>query len=183
MTSGEATVRYGGIGRDVQPATASDAVAALYVAHRLQLLRLAVFLVDDRTIAEDLVQDAFAGLYQRWARLADTGAALGYLRTSIVNGARSAQRRSGVVSRHLQKFQAEDEPPADFALLIEDQHRTVIHALRRLPQRQREVLVLRYWAELSEAEIAETLGVSRGTVKASASRGLDALEESLKEAR
>jgi RNA polymerase sigma factor (sigma-70 family) len=98
-------------------------------------------------------------------------------------GARSAQRRQGIVRRHLRVAEPDALPPADFALLLAEEHREVVAALRRLPRRQREVLVLRYWANLDEAEIAETLRISRGTVKSTASRALDALENILKDTR
>jgi RNA polymerase sigma-70 factor (sigma-E family) len=158
-------------------------MAGLYRSHRLSLLRLAAFLVDDRAIAEELVQDAFAALYQRWSSLAEKSAAPSYLRATVVNGARSAQRRQGIVRRHLRVPEPDSLPAADFALLLAEEHREVVAALRRLPRRQREVLVLRYWANLDEAEIAETLGISRGTVKSTASRALDALENTLKDTR
>jgi len=161
----------------------NEAVAGLYRAHRLNLLRLASFLVDDRAVAEELVQDAFAALYQRWSSLAAQSAAPAYLRITVVNGARSAQRRQGIVRRHLRVAEPDATPPADFALLLAEEHREVVTALRRLPGRQREVLVLRYWANLDEAEIAETLGISRGTVKSTVSRALGALENTLKDIR
>jgi RNA polymerase sigma-70 factor (sigma-E family) len=167
----------------VEIAALNETMAGLYRSHRLSLLRLAAFLVDDRAIAEELVQDAFAALYQRWGFLADESSAPSYLRSTVVNGARSAWRRQGVVRRHLRVAEPDAVPPADFALLLAEEHREVVAALRRLPRRQREVLVLRYWANLDEAEIAQTLGISRGTVKSTASRALDALENALKDTR
>jgi len=159
-----------------------DALVALYRGHRLPLLRLAVLLTDDRGVAEDVVQDAFVALQRRWSAV-DPAAAAGYLRTSVVNGARSVHRRRLVARRHAWVGDLGEAPPADLAALLADEHREVVEALRRLPRRQREVLVLRYWSELSEAEIAEALGVARGTVKSSASRGLAALNEQLGGAR
>jgi len=155
-----------------------DALVALYRVHRLPLLRLAVLLTDDRSVAEDVVQDAFVALQRRWSAV-DPAAAAGYLRTSVVNGARSVHRRRLVARRYAWVGDLGEGPPADLAALLADEHREVVEALRRLPRRQREVLVLRYWSELSEAEIAEALGVARGTVKSSASRGLAALNEQL----
>jgi RNA polymerase sigma-70 factor (sigma-E family) len=156
----------------------NGAVVDLYRSHRLGLLRLAVLLTDDRATAEDVVQDAFVALQRRWHAV-DPAAAAGYLRTSVVNGARTLHRRRRVARRHLQSVVLEDAPPADLAVLLGDEQREVIEALRTLPRRQREVLVLRYWSELSEAEIAAALGVARGTVKSSASRALTALEKQL----
>ena len=161
----------------------NETIAGLYRAHRLSLLRLASFLVEDRAVAEELVQDAFAALCQRWSSLAAPSAAPAYLRSTVVNGARSAHRRQGIVRRNLRAAAPGTTPPADFAVLLAEEHREVVTALRRLPRRQREVLVLRYWANLDEAGIAETLGVSRGTVKSTVSRALDALETTLKDTR
>lgn len=158
-------------------------VSELYRTHRLSLLRLAAFLVTDRYLAEEIVQDAFAALQQNWSRLRDPNAATGYLRKSVVNAARNQYRRQGVVRKYLRVAEPEGQPAADFALLLAEEHREVIEAVRTLPARQQEVLVLRYWSELNEAEIAETLGISRGTVKSTASRALDALEQRLKERR
>ena len=161
----------------------NETIAGLYRAHRLSLLRLASFLVDDRAVAEELVQDAFAALCQRWSSLAAETAAPAYLRRTVVNGARSAHRRQGIVRRHLRAAEPGTTPPADFAVLLAEEHREVVTALRRLPRRQREVLVLRYWANLDAAEIAQALGISRGTVKSTVSRALDALETTLKDTR
>jgi RNA polymerase sigma factor (sigma-70 family) len=97
----------------------------------------------------------------------------------VVNGARSVLRRRQVARRHLRVAEPDEGPAADLALLLDEEHRQVVEALRTLPRRQREVLVLRYWSELSESEIAATLGIARGTVKSSASRGLSALEKRL----
>jgi RNA polymerase sigma-70 factor (sigma-E family) len=154
------------------------ALVALYRSHRLGLLRLAVLLTDDPAAAEDVVQDAFLALQRRWHAV-DPAAAGGYLRTSVVNGARTLHRRRRVARRHLLASVLDDAPSADLAVLLSEEHRQVVDGMRKLPRRQREVLVLRYWSELSEAEIAAALGVARGTVKSSASRALSALEKHL----
>lgn len=153
-------------------------VAGLYAAHRRSLVRLAILLVDDEASAEDVVQDAFAALVRRRRKIRDHGAALGYLRTSVVNGARSALRRRRAARAYVAPVDAPPARPEEMALLAEE-HRAVLGALGELGERQREVLVLRYWADLSEAEIAEATGISRGAVKSAASRGLDALERVL----
>ena len=154
-----------------------NAVSMLYVTHRLALVRLAVLLVDDQASAEDVVQDAFVGLHRHRAQLRDPEAAVGYLRTAVVNGARSALRRRGTHRRFLQRRTSPEYPEeADSAALLADEHRTVLRAVRSLPQRQQEILALRYWSNLTEAEIAQTLGISRGAVKSQASRAIDKLE-------
>ena len=161
-------------------AGAATAVAELYSGHALGLVRLAVLLVGDRGCAEDVVQDAFLGLYRRWDHLPDTSAPVAYLRVSVVNGCRTAlrrQARTAAVSLA--------EPPAaesaEARALLTQEQRTVAVALRRLPQRQREALLLRYYLDLSEAEIAATMGISRGTVKSATSRALAAVGRILKE--
>ncbi len=155
---------------------ADQLVERLYRTHGLSMIRLAMLLVDDRETAEDVTQESFAALYRRWGDLADETAALGYLRTSVVNGSRSVLRRRRTVRRHgLRPDDAVTAEPADSRVLLADEHRAVLTALRRLPERQREVIVLRYWSDLTESQVAATLGVSIGAVKSSASRGRDAI--------
>jgi RNA polymerase sigma-70 factor (sigma-E family) len=154
--------------------TAPDPVT-LYAAHRLALVRLAVLLVDDVASAEDVVQDAFAGFLGRAHRLDDPDRALAYLRTAVINNARSALRRRRTARKYVPPRESPADDPSAHAVLREE-HREVIEALHRLPERQREVLVLRYWSDLSENQIAEAMGISRGTVKSTASRALAALE-------
>ena len=155
-------------------------LAELYLANRLRLVRLAVLLVDDEATAEDVVQDAFAGLHARWDRLRDRQAAVGYLQTAVVNNARSVLRRRRTARAYVPPHDADEGSPEGEVLLAAE-HRQVIEALGQLPTRQREVLVLRYWSDLSEAEIASTLGMARGTVKSTASRALAALEKLLED--
>ena len=150
-------------------------IAGLYAAHRLSLVRLAVLLVDDRATAEDVVQDAFAGLAAHGSGLRDPDKALAYLRRAVVNRSRSALRRRRTARGYAAPRSIEAVRPDERAVLAEE-HREILAALDRLAPRQREVLVLRYWSGLSEAEIAATLGISRGAVKSTASRALDHLE-------
>jgi RNA polymerase sigma-70 factor (sigma-E family) len=158
-------------------------ITELYHAHRLSLVRMAVLLVDHQDLAEDVVQEAFAALYQRHGEHLDNlDNALGYLRTSVVNGARSVLRRRRTAREYVPPHEA-DAPSAEDHAVLNDEHRRVLVALQELTPRQREVLVLRYWSDLSEAQIAETLGLSRGAVKSTASRALDALEKQLEKAR
>ncbi|MEV0534081.1 SigE family RNA polymerase sigma factor [Kitasatospora sp. NPDC050463] len=155
----------------------------LYHAHRLGLVRMAVLLVDHQDLAEDVVQEAFTQLYQRQGeQLDDLDNALGYLRTSVLNGARSMLRRRKTAREYVPPHEA-DAPSAEDHAVLNDEHRRVLVALQELTSRQREVLVLRYWSDMSEAQIAETLGLSRGAVKSTASRALDALEKHLEKVR
>ncbi|GGS20568.1 RNA polymerase sigma factor [Streptomyces nojiriensis] len=160
---------------DQRPPTVTE----LYHAHRLRMVRLAVLLVDDLATAEDVVQDAFTALYRRHGeQIAEVDNALGYLRTAVVNTSRSVLRRRRTVRAWTPPVAA-DLPSAEDHVVLDEAHREVLAALGRLTPRRRQVLVLRYWADLSEAEIAATLGISRGAVKSNASRGLDALERIL----
>ncbi|MER6449683.1 RNA polymerase sigma factor [Streptomyces venezuelae] len=167
---------YGHTGHgDERPPTVTE----LYHAHRLRMVRLAVLLVDDLATAEDVVQDAFTALYRRHGeQISEVDNALGYLRTAVVNTSRSVLRRRRTV-RAWTPPAAVDIPSAEDHVVLDEAHREVLAALGRLTPRRRQVLVLRYWADLSEAEIAATLGISRGAVKSNASRGLDALERIL----
>lgn len=159
-----------------------DEAVRLYAAHRLRLVRLAVLLVDDLQTAEDVVQDAFAAFLVRRSGLDDRDKALTYLRTSVVNGARSKLRRRRTARAYVPPHEVPRDATSEGALLAEE-HREVLAALRDLAPRQREVLVLRYWSGLSEAEIAEALDISRGAVKSTASRALDALEKIMEVSR
>jgi RNA polymerase sigma-70 factor (sigma-E family) len=154
-------------------------VSALYAAHRLPLVRMAILLVDDQASAEDVVQDAFIGLYRNQARIRDPQAALGYLRVSVINGARSMLRRRGTARKYLRAAEPDNTAAADADLLLADEHSEVLAAVRKLPPGQQEVLVLRYWSNLSEAEIAEALQISPGGVKSQASRAVAKLETML----
>ncbi|MDP9092821.1 MAG: SigE family RNA polymerase sigma factor [Actinomycetota bacterium] len=154
-------------------------VAALYAAHRVQLVRMAVLLVDDLGSAEDVVQDAFIGLHRHRDSIREPQAALGYLRRAVVNGSRSTLRKRGTVRRHPSLVEVGSSDPPDTDLLLDEEHREVLAAVRSLPPGQRQVVVLRYWSNLSEAEIAEAVGISRGAVKSQASRGMDKIEKIL----
>jgi RNA polymerase sigma-70 factor (sigma-E family) len=160
---------------------ADTALEQLYAAHWRRLVRLAVLLLRDQGAAEEVVQDAFVAMHGRWRSLRDPDKALAYLRQAVVNRSRSALRHRGVVERYVarQPRSVGEADPADVPALAVDRRTAVLDALRALPARQREVLALRHYLELSEAEIAETLGISRGSVKAHASRGSAAMRELL----
>jgi RNA polymerase sigma-70 factor (sigma-E family) len=153
---------------------AEHAVTALYGAHYRSLVRLATLLVRDVATAEEVVQDSFVAMHASWRRLRDTDKALSYLRKSVVNRSRSALRHRAVVGRN-----APEPPPlapsAEQRAIAEFERSEVVSALRRLPARQREALVLRYYYDLSEAQIASTMGISKGAVKSHTARGMSAL--------
>ncbi|MGW5051105.1 SigE family RNA polymerase sigma factor [Actinokineospora sp. NPDC004072] len=160
------------------PAARPDApltLEDLYRTHRMRLIRLALLLVDEPATAEDVVQEAFTGLHRHWGNLRDSAAAVGYLRTAVVNGSRSVLRRRKT-AREYTPPHAPNARSAESLAMLTAEHQHVVKALQQLPPRQREVLVLRYYGNLSEAEIAEAAGISRGTVKSTASRALEALQ-------
>jgi RNA polymerase sigma-70 factor (sigma-E family) len=156
------------------PAGRNAALTALFAADYRGLVGLARLLVNDRAGAEDVVQDAFLALSRRWGRLRDPVAAHAYLQRSVVNGARSRLRRSYVRQR-LHLVPSPDEPSAESAVLDRAQASQMRVLIGALSGRQREVLVLRYYLDLSEAEIAELLGISTGSVKQHASRAINRL--------
>lgn len=158
---------------------ADTALADLYAGHHTRLVRLAVLLLRDQPVAEDVVQDAFVEVYRRWGRI-DQGAAAGYLTRTVVNRSRSVLRHRGVIARHRPE-PLPDTDGADVGVLASARRSAVLDALAALPTRQREVLVLRYYLDQSEREIAEVLGISTGAVKSHASRGAAALRQSLVE--
>ena len=157
---------------------AAKAVTELYEAHALGLIRLAVVMLGDRPAAEDVVQEAFCGLYRRWHSLSDTANALAYVRSSVINGCRTALRRRVrqlTLAGFAEADQQGESDSAESEALVGEEHRQVLLAMRRLPARQREALVLRYYMDLDEGEIASSMRVSRGTVKSTTSRALAAL--------
>ena len=154
----------------------------LYAAHFTGLVRLATLLLRDQGEAEQVVQDAFLDLHQRWSRLREPDKAVGYLHTSVVNRARSVLRHRKVVAQRAQQEESPTHAPgADLEVDVRARRDVVLKALAELPDRQREVLVLRYYRDLSEAQIAQALGISAGSVKTHASRGAAALRATLED--
>ncbi len=162
------------------PIDADSTLEQLYDEHYVRLVRLSVLLLGDAGRAEEVVQDAFVAVYQRLERLGPSGVddVPAYLRQTVVNRSRSTLRHLRVVDRHAPRPPM-DAPGADDAVLRDDRRRAVLEALGRLPRRQREVLALRHYLDLSEREIAATLGISQGAVKSHASRGSAALRRHL----
>ena len=159
---------------------AAGLVDDLFRTHAVSLVRVATLLLGDQPSAEDVVQDAFLGLYRGLSRLRDQGKALPYLRASVINRSRSVLRaRKRAVLRRVQH-----EPPvwsAESAAMAGEDQKALLAAVARLPRRAREVLALRYYLDLADPEIAAALGISRATVSSTASRALAALARELKE--
>jgi len=160
-------------------AGAEAAVTAIYQANALSLIRLAYIMLGDLPSAEDVVQEAFYGLYRRWDRLKDASGALYYVRASVLNGCRSVLRRRAVRRRSL-AYQP-SAASAEAVVLSGEEREEVIRALGRLPHRQREVLVLRFYSELSDEEIARVMGIRQSTVRSAAYRALETLGRALTE--
>jgi RNA polymerase sigma-70 factor (sigma-E family) len=179
--------RAAGTGRPAEMADAargSYGVSVLFRERHAELVRLAVLLVGDRPSAEDVVQDVFARLCLR-DRLPGGDGSLAYVRAAVLNGCRSALRRRAVARRFGNSSdplaRAAMQESAEHEAILAEDRRQVLTALAALPPRRREVLVLRYWLGLTEAEIAAVLGISTGTVKSTAARGLAALASKLGE--
>ncbi len=159
---------------------ADAALTALYTAHYRRLVRLAALLLDDLSTSEEVVQDAYVKMHSAWRRIRDPQAAEAYLRTTVLNLARSRMRRRQVAEKHAAKPMP-DAASAEHGAMESFERQAVMRALRALPERQRECLVLRYYGDLSEAQIAESMGISTGAVKSHASRGMAALRAALEE--
>jgi RNA polymerase sigma-70 factor (sigma-E family) len=180
----------GGTGREPTASTVTAAgravaVTALYQASALGMVRLAYVMIGDLSAAEDIVQEAFCGLYRRWTHLDNPDKALSYVRSSVLNGCRSALRRK-------RPALSGDVPPGNLdqlptlwsgeeAAISEERRLGVMAALRALPARQREVLVLRFYLDLSEGQIAAQMGIGRSTVRSSAYRALATLSRTLQD--
>ncbi|WP_235854816.1 sigma-70 family RNA polymerase sigma factor [Nonomuraea aridisoli] len=155
-------------------------IASIFAEHHVGLVRLALLMVGDQASAEDVVQEAFARTHAGRARMRDADKALAYVRSAVLNGCRSVLRRRATVFRRAVPY----EPPvwsAESAVLLGEERREVLRALRELPRRQREALTLRYYFDLSDQEIADTMSVGVSTVRSTIARGLAALARALGE--
>ena len=156
---------------------AETTLPALYDSHYKTMVRLASMYVDQREAAEEVVQDAFVKLLKGNYRI-NEGSEAAYLRRMVVNGAHSALRKRRVRRRHTPE-EAEPVAAAEEEGVSRSERERILQAVRQLPRNQAAVIVLRYYLDLSEAEIAETLGIARGSVKSHAHRGLAKLERIL----
>ncbi len=157
------------------------AVTDLFRDHHLELVRLALVMVGDLATAEDVVQDAFERLHRGWHGLRQPSSGLAYVRSSVLNGCRSVHRRAAVARKHAPRLAGTADPAGPDTAEAADDRGELAIALRRLPRRQREVLVLRYYLDLDVAEIAGTLRITPSAVRATAARGLAALARALGE--
>lgn len=160
--------------------SADLAIIELYSVQYKALVRLAAMLVRDTSTAEEVVQEAFISMHDAWHRLKDSEKALAYLRQAVVNGSRSVLRHRTVVEKHAPK-PAPDMPSAEHGAMALLERSAVIAALSHLPERQREAIVLRYYADLSEADIAAAMRISRGAVKSHTARAMASLKAALEQ--
>jgi RNA polymerase sigma-70 factor (sigma-E family) len=162
--------------RDVGAAArdADAAVTELYAAHYRSLVGLAALLLRDQATAEEVVQDSFVAMHSGWRRLRDTDQALGYLRRSVINGSRSVLRHRAVVGR-VAVPPPTDAPSAEQDAMTLLERSAMVAAVDGLPLRQREALVLRFYADMSPAQIASAMGISASAVKTHTARALSSL--------
>jgi RNA polymerase sigma-70 factor (sigma-E family) len=167
-----------GLGAVAVDVEADRAVTALYAEHYRTLVGLAAFLVRDAATAEEVVQDSFVAMHCGWRRLRDSEKALSYLRRSVVNRSRSVLRHRIVVDKNAPQ-PPPDMPSAEQGAITEMERTAVVDALRTLPLRQREALVLRFYADLSAGQIASIMGITTGAVKSHTARGMSAMRSAL----
>ena len=159
-------------------------VAALFEAEAARLVRLARLFTDDRNAAEDLVQEAFIRLHRAAHRITDPAKAAPYLRSIVVNLARDHNRRGLMSLRHQEALPAGSTPDAPEDVLVLDEERgRVVAELRELSPRQRDCIMLRYYLDLTEVEIADVLGISKNSVKTHCQRGMAALRARMGDSR
>jgi RNA polymerase sigma-70 factor (sigma-E family) len=166
----------------VRRPSVDELVTVLHREHYRDLVRLAGLLLHDRGASEEVVQDAFVRLHTGWFRLRDPERAAAWLRKAVLNGARSRLRHAGVERRHEPRAPGAS-PSAEEAAMTEAVHARVLAVLEQLPARQREAVVLRYYLDLSEAQMAAAMGITSGSVKTHLHRGLAALHDLLEEER
>ncbi|GLW96633.1 sigma-70 family RNA polymerase sigma factor [Microtetraspora sp. NBRC 16547] len=164
-------------GLDLRDVERETALIRLFDGHHAQLVRLAVLLGAEQD-AEDIVAEAFCELHRRWYRLRDPEAGPRYLRSVVCNLVRMRIRHIKVSRKH-SRVEERSIESAESAVLLREDQRKVVDALKSLPDRQREALVLRYWMDLKEKEIAEAMGISSGAVKSHISRGMGALTRAM----
>jgi RNA polymerase sigma-70 factor (sigma-E family) len=161
------------------PGASAAAVASLYQDTAVSLIRLAYLILNDRQAAEDIVHEAFCSVYERWNQLTDTERVFGYVRASVLNGCRTALRRREVRRRRV--IYEVPAASAEAMALGGAERNEVIRALGRLPGRQREAIVLRYYLNLPDEEIARVMAIRASTVRSTMHRALEAIAEAMRE--
>src|ERR1700741_921888 len=165
-----------------QDGPAATPLVALLERQWMPLVRLAALLAGDADAAPDVVQDCYEAVWRLQPNVRDPEHFVAYLRKAVLNRSRSRLRRMRTVNRFLAQARPEDPmPPADRALLAPERHQELLDRVDRLPARQREVIVLRYYLDLSEPETAEAIGVSFRTIKSSAHRAIATLRRTLED--
>ena len=154
----------------------------MYGTQYRPLVRMSAMLLGDTGAAEEVVQESFIAVHAAWRRLRDIDKAVPYLRRSVLNRSRSILRHRMVTDRHV-PVREPDMPSAEQGAIAQFERSAVIEALRSLPARQREALVLKFYLELSEEEIAAAMKISTGAVKSHTSRGTAALRTALEPER
>ncbi len=157
----------------------ADVVAELYRTEATSLVRLARIFTDDRNAAEDLVQEAFIRFQRTVDRIKDPDKAAPYMRSIVLNLARDHNRRGLMSLRHRETREPPPQAAVEEQALASEDRREVLSAVLALPARQRDCVVLRFYLDLSEREIAETMGISPNSVKTHCRRALAALEKRL----
>jgi RNA polymerase sigma-70 factor (sigma-E family) len=150
------------------------ALSDLYRAEYRNLVRLATLLGGAQDAAEEIVQDAFVKLDQSWDRVGDPAARPAYLRSIVLNLSRSGHRRRAVADRH-RPLPSPDAAAAEHHAVVAEDQREVVEAIRALPERQKQCLVLRFYEDMTETQIAEALDISVGSVKTHLHRGMQSL--------
>lgn len=143
----------------------------LYSQRFAELVRTAALILGRIDEAEEVVQEAFARTLKTWSELRDASRLESYLLSVTLNLARSRIRRR-LVARRRSPLPDASMPSAEEKVILREEHRKVLSELWRLPKRQRECLVLRYYLDLPENKVAETLGISPGSVKTHTHRGI-----------
>jgi RNA polymerase sigma-70 factor (sigma-E family) len=171
------------MGGDRELATDLTGVESLFRSEYPRLVGLARLLVDDPGQAEEVVQEAFVALHRNWHQLREPGAAPVWLRRAVVNGSRGSLRKRATARRHMRVVEPSLSVGPDEQAVLVGEHAAVAAALRVLPDRQRACLALRFYDDLTEAQIAEALGISAGSVKTHVHRGIASLAAALEDIR
>jgi RNA polymerase sigma-70 factor (sigma-E family) len=171
------------LGSAQPPAAEADRMlTAMYDAEYRSLVRMSAVMLGDVGSAEEVVQESFIAVHAAWRGLRDMDKAVHYLRRSVLNRSRSVLRHRAVIDRHTPKHEPE-MPSAEQAAFIRLERSAVVSALRTLPDRQREALVLKFYLDLSEEQVAAAMNISTGAVKSHTSRGKAALRSVLEAQR